>query len=327
MKRFIQNNWGIPTSTCRPLGGAGGFSGASFWRIESDRGEFCLRRWPQEHPTSEQLKWIHQVLFHVEAQGFTKCPVPLAANRTSFVSDEQFLWQLEPWLTGAADFSSHPTCQRLLAAMRTLAQFHLAGRSLDVVTQPSPAMTTRHRRIDFLRDQIGKIQSALTTPVWSRLASIGNELLSLFCLAAPTVQRQLKQAAQRPIQLQPCIRDIWHDHVLFEDDQVSGIIDFGAMRIESVAGDIARLLGSLVADDAAAWKKGLAAYEEVRPLSPLEHRLTDAFDASTVLCSGLNWLTWLIVEQRQFDNWDQIVPRLLDNLARLRHLVELCQGP
>ncbi len=64
--------------------------------------------------------------------------------------------------------------------------------------------------------------------------------------------------------LQPCIRDVWHDHVLFVGDDVSGLVDFGAMQPDSVAADIARLLGSLAGDDRQAWTIGLAAYESVQ---------------------------------------------------------------
>ena len=64
---------------------------------------------------------------------------------------------------------------------------------------------------------------------------------------------------------------------------MSGLIDFGGMRADTVAGDIARLLGSLVADDADGWQTGLAAYDRRRPLSPDERRLVTAFDHSGVL--------------------------------------------
>ncbi len=56
------------------------------------------------------------------------------------------------------------------------------------------------------------------------------------------------------VPIQPCIGDIWHDHILFLGDGVSGLVDFGGMRADTVAGDIARLLGSLVADDPAVGK-------------------------------------------------------------------------
>jgi Ser/Thr protein kinase RdoA (MazF antagonist) len=82
--------------------------------------------------------------------------------------------------------------------------------------------------------------------VSSALLSAAHEILTHFERLAPDLERQLAAHVDRPVPLQPALRDILDEHVLFVGDQVTGIIDFGAMRIESVAGDIARLLGSLV---------------------------------------------------------------------------------
>ena len=65
------------------------------------------------------------------------------------------------------------------------------------------------------------------------------------------------------LDLQPCIRDVWHDHILFLGDSVSGIVDYGAMAVDTVAGDIARLLGSLVGNHVADWEEGIDAYHQL----------------------------------------------------------------
>ena len=66
------------------------------------------------------------------------------------------------------------------------------------------------------------------------------------------------------------IADIWHDHVLFQDDEVSGLVDFGAVRTDAVSLDLARLLGSLIEDEPRRWSEALDAYQQDRPLSPGE---------------------------------------------------------
>jgi homoserine kinase type II len=104
---------------------------------------------------------------------------------------------------------------------------------------------------------------------------------------------------------------------LFDGDRVSGVVDFGALRIECVAADLARLLGSLVGDDAQRWRLGLAAYEEVRPLHDNERRLVAAFDAANVVLSGMNWLRWICLEQRQFESRQRVLSRLDEILLRL----------
>ena len=67
----------------------------------------------------------------------------------------------------------------------------------------------------------------------------------------------LECACRESLPLSPAIRDIHHDHVLFSGDQVTGLVDFGILRIDTPLADMARLVGSLVADDEPARKFAL----------------------------------------------------------------------
>ena len=110
--------------------------------------------------------------------------------------------------------------------------------------------------------------------------------------------------------------------MLFLDDEVSGIVDFGSMRPENVAADVARLLGSLAGDNGADWQAGLAAYQAGRRLSDDELRLIAFFDRSTVLMGGLQWLEWMYLEKRSFDDPAAVLSRVdefVSRLARLAH--------
>jgi hypothetical protein len=65
----------------------------------------------------------------------------------------------------------------------------------------------------------------------------------------------------------------------------------------------------------------MAAYEALRPLNDAERRLVQAFDASAVLMTSLEWLDWLVLEERQFDNIPAVMARIDESLGRLRHVV------
>jgi homoserine kinase type II len=108
--------------------------------------------------------------------------------------------------------------------------------------------------------------------------------------------------------------------VLFVGAAVSGIIDFGAMRVDHVAADISRLLGSLAGADGAAWRLGVAAYEVVRPLSEPEHKLVGAFDQSNLLMAGLNWVDWIFCRRLHFEDPQAIIDRVDRLLARLEEI-------
>ncbi|MFV1966670.1 MAG: phosphotransferase enzyme family protein [Pirellulaceae bacterium] len=308
------------------LGSAGGFSGARFWRVITPSGAVCLRRWPSEHPTRERLAEIHAVLCYVRRCGLECVPAPLADRAgNTILSFSQSLWDVTPWLPGRADYHHEPTPEKLQAALATLARFHSSAattpgqRGTHVVAR---GILERRRLLeDLVAHEEQQIRRALRGQCPSPLVDRARRMLPLFSRFAPRGAAMLEQA-MIAVAVQPCIRDIWHDHVLYTGDDVTGIVDFGAMRMDSIAGDVARLLGSLVGDSADGWETGLEAYARVRPLSSEERRLVDAYDVTGVLLSGMNWLRWIYLEQRQFENIPIILNRLDRIIARLAHLAE-----
>jgi Ser/Thr protein kinase RdoA (MazF antagonist) len=295
-----------------PLGMAGGMSGAQFWRVHSPAGIFVLRRWPAEHPTADRLRFIHAVLFHAAAQGIDFLAVPVRTSAdSSFVFAGERLWKLSPWLRGAADFEQNPTNEKLKAALRSLARFHDSVKGLaSTENATAPAIARHLKRLKKVADSgISSMLRAVDATTWPELAPLAKR----FCAVTPESVRKvltlLEPMGQVSFRLQPCLRDVWHDHVLFVGDDVSGIIDYGAMDIDTPATDVARLLGSLVGDNAEGWGVGLRAYLEVRPLSSDEAWAAKALDMSGTLLAGVNWLQWIFVEGRTFDDRAQIVKR------------------
>jgi homoserine kinase type II len=253
--------------------------------------------------------------------------LPLEAEgHRGHVEHQGFLWQLEPWMPGAADYHEKPTLPRLDAAMQALAEFHRAASSFplpDFVATSSPGLVRRYKRLrGLLAGGFEQLSQAVRRGGSSELDRAAGEVLVLAQHAAPAATVELATAVTHDVQLQPCLRDIWCDHVLFEGDAVSGLVDFGALRPETVAGDVARLLGSLAGDDPAFWAAGMVAYEAGRPLTPIERNLVAAFDHSSVVMSGLNWLDWIYVRGIQFDDPQAVTARIEENLRRLRNLAK-----
>jgi Ser/Thr protein kinase RdoA (MazF antagonist) len=326
---------------CQPqrtefLGAAGGFSGAMFWRLQTPHRLLCLRRWPREHPPTERLEFIQAVLWHVNQEGFRLAPLPLETRtRAGYVRHAEHLWELTPWMPGAANYTTAPSAAKLRAALVALGEFHRAAAAFPLPVSGHVASPGIARRLELLQSLItgefetikqavkraAAVQAADNAIADGEITVAAQRLLELFPRAAPEVLAMLRQASRIKAPLQPCVCDIWHDHVLFEGEQVSGLIDFGAMRAETVAADVARLLGSLVGDDPAGWKAGLAAYESVRPLSEAEAVLVSALDQSGVLLGGMNWLRWIYVEGRVFEDRSAVLARLTHLGTRLGELV------
>ena len=89
------------------------------------------------------------------------------------------------------------------------------------------------------------------------------------------------------------------------------------MRVDTVALDLARLLSSVELCSPQVWQRGVDIYSSVRPLSPTEVRVMRVGAHATLVLSGLNWVNWLAVENRTFDNMDLVEQRLAELLEHL----------
>jgi Ser/Thr protein kinase RdoA (MazF antagonist) len=143
---------------------------------------------------------------------------------------------------------------------------------------------------------------------------------------APRLLEPLGRESTRVIRVQPTLRDARPEHFLFEGARLSGLVDFGAMGVESVAADLARLSGEWLDGDPEARREALASYERVRPLDPAESRLIDIFETTTALLIGERWVRWHYVENRSFDDPQAVLNGLERGLMRLDRLMRELNG-
>lgn len=302
-----------------PLANAGGWSGSMLWRVtDVARNVFCLRRWPTEHPSEDRLRLIHHVLKMV-AVGLpiVACPLPTTLGETAVRHGGHF-WELTRWLPGVADYHTRPTPGKLRAALHSLAKFHDLAKCNKTITRSSPTLQDRLRRLELLKnDRLKIIQLSLFPPLGNAIDHHAQRLLAALRRAAAQLTVAESLAVVGPLPLQPVIRDIHHDHVLFTGDEVTGLIDFGALQIDTPLTDIARLVGSLAGDDRRDWQVALDAYSELRPLSQADRNLVELLDESGLIVAAIHWLTWLYVERRDMGPPEPIVKRLDVLLARL----------
>ena len=307
----VRTKFDIPRNTSiESLGSAGGFSGARFWQVDTIEETYCLRRWPREHPTAEQLEWIHRVLLHCANQGISQVDAPLkTVDGATFVKSEHHLWQMSPWKEGTANFSDEPSDEKLVNAVTALAQFHLAAAQVNLDFRVSTNVARRMELLDGVVPWLAQVGSAPAHP-----HPLIEDFRTLFLPQAMVQSKRLysRLALFRDtiLPIQPVIRDIWHDHVLFEGDEVSGIIDFGSMEMDTVCLDIARLLGSLIADDEEKWQLAINTYTGMRALTEPERELIAVLDQTVVWLGGLNWLKWLYLEQCEFEDLQAVTKRL-----------------
>lgn len=304
--------------TLTPLGNHGGFSGAALWRIDGPGGSLCLRAWPS-HETWTRLLFRHRLMTLARQSGLLFVPTIFPAlNGASAVEHAGRLWELTEWLPGRADYHEHPSFARLQAASIALAQLHAVWRNVPSSAEGCPAV---QRRLAFVEEWRGLLRSG-----WHPLAVVGvNDPLRpiverAWCVLAAAVER-VPQRLQRWIggqpRVQPCLGDPWHENLLFEGERLTGLIDYGAVKIDHVAVDLSRMLGSLVGDDATVWRVGLQAYRRFAPLSAEEEELAHDLDETGIVLGAANWLRWLYEEKRPFADRSAVARRFTELVDRL----------
>ena len=144
--------------------------------------------------------------------------------------------------------------------------------------------------------------------------SIDPELVQLFLGFASkqlgNFSVALKMAASQLYPLLPVVADLWSDHVFFVQDRVSGVIDFGAMKMDTPCLDLARLLGCYQTHLDSAISKGLEYYQALRPVSAAQRQLIELYDRAYVILAGVQWLIWLGPEKRVFSDMSRVNNRL-----------------
>jgi len=291
----------------------------------------CLRRWPAGVAEGRVVE-VHKGLQAIAEAAGPEFQRTLAMPRPSrqgqsVVRNQEFLFELSPWLAGVADFHRSPTVGRLGSAMAWLAEFHRAaervGQQAGVRPGRSPGMLRRVERYQALvSGGLVKIESSLLAALENDrfAATTGVRLIEAFREAAPKFFPIMAQAAEPTLTLHLCLRDIWHDHMLFTGNEITGVVDYDALQVESPMADIARLLGSLVGDDRRLWRVGLDAYSQQRQFQHHELQVIRGLDVANCLMSGLQWLEWLYVDGRQFADLPTVHRRVEQWLERLSSL-------
>lgn len=315
-----------PTGPLVPLGGAGGLSGSLLWRFDSGQGRLLLRAWPSPGPPIAHLDRVHRWLRETSGLGFV--PAPLARRDGRTISPQGGrLWELVPWVDGAPPEECPPDRRFVTQAFSALAAFH---NRLDGATSvgPSPGLLARLREVDDLRDGgLGALRAWLGGVDEGPVSTLGRRWVEEAATIIGSVSERLAVGVKLPVRRQPCLRDVRPDHFLFRNGTLVGLIDFGAMGEESVAGDLARLSSEWFDEgDAEIRREGWGAYESLRPLDANELRLVPIFEASTAFLIGAHWLRWHLVEGRTFEDELAVPSGLEKGIRLLRRLSEGTPG-
>jgi homoserine kinase type II len=308
-----------PCAAPEPLGNAGGGSGARLWRFASGRGSLVARAWPVDGPPEVVLLRIHEWLATAARLGMIPAPIAGLDGRTLQACAGRY-WEITPWLEGTPAAQLPLTPARLRAGFGALAAFHqcLAG---DTIRARSPGLTVRRAELESWRHSgFAALKMVLQRAPTDRRAVLAARWVDLATATADRLIRPLRRAAGCIVRIQPCLRDVRPDHLLFVDQRLTGLVDFGAMGLECVAADLARLLAEWVGPDAEPRAEALNAYTAIRPLDVDETTLIEVFESTAALLGAGHWARWHFLEERPFVDPGAVEDGLERGLARLARL-------
>jgi Ser/Thr protein kinase RdoA (MazF antagonist) len=308
----------IAAARWTPLGTGGGFSGARVWRgVTADGREFALKAHPPGADPDRLGRVLHEWMRIAHWSGLEFVPQVVRPRwgQGSVRVVEGRAWDVTLWMLGRADFHGNPTDERLFAAVVAVARVHEAWAGVQTASPlPCPAVERRRRALldwDTLtatgwrpRPNSDDPVAPLAEQAWARLRA-----------AVPRARAALVPWLGAPVPVQPCLCDVWHDHVLFTGDRVTGLIDYGAAKVDHVAVDLARLLGSLIPGEPRRMAAAIRAYESVRPLPHPE--LVEVLDWTGTVVGLTNWLRWLYHDGRPYADRAAVARRVAGLVGRL----------
>jgi hypothetical protein len=259
----------------------GGFSGALIWRGEEDhQARLALKRWPSTMSAS-RLREIHGWLGQAARLPFVPKVVQTLSGST-LVTEFHQLFDVTSWLPGSP--CNEPTVAEVEAACEAVAQLH------------SLWPPVKHGRCPGLLNRLRVLSDWLHDPTHSALRQVPEIFQTLIPRTIAAVNRQAHAAfvalepwAELTLPLQPCLRDLRGEHILFSGSKVTGIVDYGAMAVDYPAVDLARLLCDLAANNAGHFTAGLAAYHRAGGQLNVPGGFVQALCRSGAVCSLIGW--------------------------------------
>ena len=134
---------------------------------------------------------------------------------------------------------------------------------------------------------------------------------------AYSVEFSLAEWEARMLPVQLCLCDVWHDHILYEGDRVTGVIDYGAVKSDCVASDLARLLGSMIPDEPERMQMALAIYSAGQPVPGDVLKLVAVLDHAGSIVGLTNWLRWLYLDKKSYGDLTRVASRMEAMLKRV----------
>ncbi|MCI0703214.1 MAG: phosphotransferase [Planctomycetia bacterium] len=290
---------------------SGGLSGARVWRGEVlGVPRVALKEWP-ENITRERLEHIHAWMSRAEHLRFVPHVFANTSGETVHAEGGR-AWDACQWMMGEARQS--PTTEEIASACDAVAHLH---RAWATKTQHGPCPGVLNRlQILSAGERILRAGPEAIPSHSPQLDALVRRTVRAVARVSIRTQEALRVWENRSVALQPCVRDLRGEHILFEANRIVGIIDFGALAVDSPAVDLSRLLGDFAPDEKL-FAAGLNQYRASGGALDVPDEFVSLLARSGITCSVIGWLIRLVVRRELISDPASVVARLSGLVAQV----------
>lgn len=260
------------------------YVGKAYARMSTDEGEVCLRRLP----VGVSPAWLEaeqHAVDYLAAHGFGLFPrfIPTEAGDLAVIHGGRW-YELTAWAPGESAAAPSLSDEQLANLARAIARLHLAGASAPGPPVRFDWLTPRQAAIQHLAwDPISRGKNAWQNP--NALAAFFHSLLRDHERAASSnTAREIVELARKTLaRLGPAALptlsgasptlahgDLWTDHVRFQGNAVTALLDLDTLALRPPGGDVAALCADFALWGARRSQLILDAYRGEHPLSTEE---------------------------------------------------------
>jgi Ser/Thr protein kinase RdoA (MazF antagonist) len=258
-----------------------GFSRNQVWHVRlADlpyEPQYALRFWNDQTYSLQQLKDILSFQKTLKDKRIV-VPEPKRWLNNEFVisgewsSGEEGFWTIEAWMPGESLNGIEAVSDELLEQIvACLSALHRAGREIGVMTRRSKGIQERIEKLERLKSKV-----ADHTPEDLLQRFVGTPNIESIKLGFETAHRLVRDQASAWVKMlnliqdhsPEChwvIRDLWRENILIANGNISGIIDFGASRIDWPILEFVRCVSSFLLPKDPRWQSVLDSYAMTLP--------------------------------------------------------------
>ncbi len=322
---------------------------------DSQDNAWALKSWGWK--TSQQSRlaeilcfqsFLHQSLGGVSSETGKWNPIPKVIpfhQGSPILESDSTLWTLSSWCSGQPKTLGAAISDSFLEqSSRLLAQLHHAGHIHGYQVSTSVGLIKRLECVQrwseegilsqanrWLETAFHRSSASEREEIWQPLIATFHHTLMSFHVWRKALVIRLEADAMRPHTNHWIIGDLWRENILVdatESERIRGLIDFGAARIDWAPLEVVRWFSSFLKFDDPRLATFLQRYNDEQKLLactdsnsvPLEltWREFQWFDFVCTLTSLLQWYSWLIESDFEFDYMrTRVIPRIQELSDRL----------